>query len=45
VSYKRKTAAFSVYGSEPEVLQVEAIRMPQGRFLNHSDLSEERKVA
>lgn len=45
VSYGTKVGAFSVYGSEPEVIQVEAIRLPQGRFLNHSDLSEERKVA
>ena len=45
VSYGAKVGAFSVYGSEPEVIQVEAIRLPQGRFLNHSDLSEERKVA
>ncbi|MBK8947727.1 MAG: ABC transporter permease [Flavobacteriales bacterium] len=45
VSYGSKVGAFSVYGSEPEVIQVEAIRLPQGRFLNHADLSEERKVA
>lgn len=45
VSYNGKVGAFSVYGSEPEVIQVEAIRLPKGRFLNHADLSEERKVA
>ncbi|MEZ4755856.1 MAG: ABC transporter permease [Flavobacteriales bacterium] len=45
VGYGSKVGAFSVYGSEPEVIQVEAIRLPQGRFLNHADLSEERKVA
>jgi len=45
VSYNGKVGAFSVYGSEPEVIQVEAIRLPQGRFLNHADLSDERKVA
>jgi putative ABC transport system permease protein len=45
VSYGSKVGAFSVYGSEPEVIQVEAIRLPQGRFLNHADLGEERKVA
>jgi putative ABC transport system permease protein len=45
VSYGSKVGAFSVYGSEPEVIQVEAIRLPQGRFLNHADLNEERKVA
>ncbi|MBK9416478.1 MAG: hypothetical protein IPN62_04110 [Flavobacteriales bacterium] len=36
VSYGNKIGAFSIYGSEPEVIQVEAIRLPQGRFLNHS---------
>ena len=45
VSYNGKVGAFSVYGSEPEVIQVEASRLPQGRFLNHADLSDERKVA
>ncbi|MBV6403751.1 MAG: ABC transporter permease [Flavobacteriales bacterium] len=45
VSYGSKVGAFSVYGSEPEVIQVEAVRLPQGRFLNHADLREERKVA
>jgi putative ABC transport system permease protein len=45
VSYNGKIGAFSVYGSEPEVIKVEAIRLPEGRFLNHADLAEERKVA
>ena len=44
VNYKSKTAAFSIYGAEPEVLGVEAVRLLQGRFLNHADLNEERKV-
>ncbi|HEY0977608.1 MAG TPA: ABC transporter permease [Flavobacteriales bacterium] len=45
VSYGGKTGAFSVYGSEPEVITVEAVNIPQGRFLNSSDLAQERKVA
>ncbi|MBK9175860.1 MAG: ABC transporter permease [Flavobacteriales bacterium] len=45
VSYNGRIGAFSIYGSEPEVIQVEAVRLPQGRFLNKSDLLEERKVA
>ena len=45
VSYGSKIGAFSVFGSEPEVIKVEAVRLPQGRFLNHADLSQERKVA
>lgn len=44
VNYKSKTAAFSIYGSEPEVLQVEAVIVNNGRFLNQRDLEEERKV-
>ncbi len=45
VSYGSKIGAFSVYGSEPEVMLVEAVRLPRGRFLNHADLNEARKVA
>ncbi len=45
VSYGNKIGAFSIYGSEPEVIQVESIRLPQGRFLNTMDLKDERKVA
>lgn len=44
VNYKSNTAAFSIYGAEPEVLGVEAVRLVKGRFLNHADLNEERKV-
>ncbi len=45
VSYNGKIGAFSIYGCEPEVITVEAVRLPQGRFLNKADLVEERKVA
>ncbi len=44
VSYGSRIGAFSIYGAEPEVLLVESMRLFQGRFLNHADLSEERKV-
>jgi putative ABC transport system permease protein len=44
VNYKSKTAAFSIYGAEPNVLQVEAVRVVEGRFLNQMDLDEERKI-
>ena len=44
VNYKSKTAAFSIYGAEPEVIQVEAVFVKKGRFLNHQDLNEERKI-
>ncbi len=44
VTYKNRTAAFSIYGSEPEIIQVEALDIAQGRFLNRADLNEQRKV-
>ena len=44
VNYKSKTAAFSIYGAEPNVLQVEAVRVVEGRFLNQMDQDEERKI-
>ncbi|HNI03924.1 MAG TPA: ABC transporter permease [Flavobacteriales bacterium] len=44
VNYGNKTAAFSIYGSEPDVIKVEAVRVVEGRFLNALDLHDERKV-
>lgn len=44
VNYKSKTAAFSIYGVEPEVLSVEGVKLVEGRFLDNADLLEERKV-
>jgi putative ABC transport system permease protein len=44
VNYKSKTAAFSIYGAEPDVIKVEAVILKEGRFLNQNDLNEERKV-
>ena len=44
VNYKSRTAAFSIYGAEPEVITVESVRIVQGRFLNKQDLNEERKI-
>lgn len=45
VNYKNKSATFSIYGDYPEVIQVEAITVKKGRFLNLKDLMEKRKVA
>lgn len=44
VIYNGKTAAFSIYGTEPEVIMVESMNIVRGRFLNKQDLREERKV-
>jgi len=39
------TGAFNVYGDYPEIIQQEPMDITTGRFLNHSDLQEKRKVA
>ncbi len=44
VVYNGKTAAFSIYGCEPEALMVESLLMTKGRFLNKQDMIAERKV-
>ncbi len=44
INYGSKTAAFSIYGAEPEVLAMEPVRLVAGRFLNKQDLIDERKV-
>jgi putative ABC transport system permease protein len=43
-SYGGRSGAFSIQGCEPNVLQVEAVRLDRGRFLNEMDLRESRKV-
>lgn len=40
-----KTGAFSVYGDYPEIIQQEPMDITSGRFLNHSDINDKRKVA
>jgi putative ABC transport system permease protein len=40
-----RTAAFSVYGIEPDLSKIQQFRLQEGRFLNHADLTECRKVA
>jgi len=39
------TGAFNVYGDYPEIIQQEPMDITSGRFLNHSDLQQKRKVA
>ena len=36
--------AFSVYGDYPEIIEVDPLDITHGRFLNHNDLNENRKV-
>lgn len=39
------TGAFNVYGDYPEIIQQEPMDITSGRFINHSDLEDSRKVA
>ncbi len=40
-----KTGAFNVYGDYPEVIQQEPMDITSGRFINYSDMEDNRKVA
>jgi len=39
------SGAFNVYGDYPEIIQQEPMDITSGRFINHSDLQDKRKVA
>ncbi|MEO1623675.1 MAG: ABC transporter permease [Bacteroidota bacterium] len=45
ITYKDKKGAYEVRGDTPDLLQIDAIAMTDGRFLNQLDLEERRKVA
>jgi putative ABC transport system permease protein len=40
-----KTGAYNVYGDYPEVIQQEPMDITSGRFINYSDINDNRKVA
>jgi putative ABC transport system permease protein len=40
-----KTGAYNVYGDYPEIIRQDPMDITAGRFLNHADISEKRKVA
>lgn len=40
-----KNGAFNVYGDYPEVIQQEPMDITSGRFVNYSDINDNRKVA
>ncbi len=40
-----KSGAFNVMGDYPEIMDIQPIKILQGRFLNDNDLAESRKVA
>lgn len=40
-----QSGAFNIYGDYPEIIQQQPMQITAGRFLNHSDISEKRKIA
>ncbi len=40
-----KTGAFNVYGDYPEFINQDPMTITSGRFINHSDINEKRKIA
>ena len=44
VTYEGRTGAFNIYGDVPEIIQIQAVEMPRGRFINSKDNHENRKV-
>jgi putative ABC transport system permease protein len=45
VSHAGRSGAVNVLGDMPEYARIEPISLERGRFLNHSDLADARKVA
>lgn len=44
VTYRSKTGNFGVMGDYPELIEVDAIEVTDGRFLNDADIEQRRKV-
>ena len=40
-----KTGAFNVYGDYPEIIRQEPMTITSGRFVNHNDIQDKRKIA
>ncbi|ADV49385.1 ABC transporter permease [Cellulophaga sp. E16_2] len=40
-----KVGAFNVYGDYPEIIKQDPMTITSGRFINHSDIIEKRKIA
>jgi len=45
IVYKDKTATLTIYGDEPEIREINLLKIIKGRFLNRLDLEQKRKVA
>ncbi|MEO9481166.1 MAG: ABC transporter permease [Maribacter dokdonensis] len=40
-----RTGAFNVYGDYPEIIKQETMTITSGRFVNHNDIQDKRKIA
>ena len=40
-----KTGAYNVYGDYPEIINQDPMTITSGRFLNHNDIEDKRKIA
>lgn len=40
-----KTAAYTIYGDYPELIKQESMDIIKGRFVNHQDIQQKRKIA
>jgi len=40
-----KTGAYNVYGDYPEIIKQEPMTITSGRFINHNDINDKRKIA
>ncbi|MEM1320394.1 MAG: ABC transporter permease [Bacteroidota bacterium] len=45
IIHNDKSGSFDVRGDSPDLLQIDAIKMSEGRFLNGLDMEQRRKVA
>jgi len=41
----KETGAFNIYGDYPEFMDINPVTITQGRFINHNDINDMRKVA
>ncbi len=43
-TYNNKTGSFSIYGETPGFVQIQPLKMMQGRFVNEGDIEQARKI-
>jgi putative ABC transport system permease protein len=45
IGYQNKSGAFSVNGDYPEIMAINQVFIDSGRFINHGDIKDSRKIA